>query len=152
MRIRIRLYISDFFLFFKYILTILVDFYVCLSRFIFCYPNPDQQFLEWIQIRTRPNDTDPAGSGSETLVLLKPHCKVLLAGLPAGQAGGPGGRPGGPAAPLPSRQLSGRILHRGTTRFLSLYLSFSLSFFLFIFLSMYHIYTIRVYIIKIFAI
>ena len=43
--------------------------YVSLSRFIFCYPDPDQLFLKWIQIRTRPNDTDPTGSGSgfETL-------------------------------------------------------------------------------------
>ena len=29
----------------------------------FCYP--DQRFLKWIRIR--PNDTDPTGSGSETL-------------------------------------------------------------------------------------
>ena len=32
----------------------------------FCYPDPDQSFLNWIRIR--PNDTDPTGSGSETLV------------------------------------------------------------------------------------
>ena len=31
------------------------------------YPDPDQRFLKWI--RTRPNDKDPIGSGSETLLL-----------------------------------------------------------------------------------
>jgi len=31
------------------------------------YPDPYQRFL--IRIRIRPNDTDPTGSGSETLVL-----------------------------------------------------------------------------------
>ena len=29
------------------------------------YPDPYQRFLIWI----RPNDTDPTGSGSETLIL-----------------------------------------------------------------------------------
>ena len=33
----------------------------------FWYPDPDQRFLKWIRIRT--NDTDPTGSGYETLVL-----------------------------------------------------------------------------------
>ena len=33
----------------------------------FCYPDSDQRFLNWIRIR--PNDTDPTGSGSETLVI-----------------------------------------------------------------------------------
>ena len=32
----------------------------------FCYQDPDQRFLKWIRIR--PNDTDPTGSGSETLI------------------------------------------------------------------------------------
>ena len=49
----------------NYILIILVDLYASLSRF-FCYPDPDQRFLKWIWIR--PNDTDPTGSGSETLL------------------------------------------------------------------------------------
>ena len=31
----------------------------------FWYPDPDQRFL--MRIRIRPNDTDPTGSGSETL-------------------------------------------------------------------------------------
>ena len=31
----------------------------------FWYPDPDQRFL----IRIRPNDTDPTGSGSETLIM-----------------------------------------------------------------------------------
>ena len=39
-----------------------------LSRLIFSYPDPDKRFLKWIRIRTRPNDTDPTGSGSETLL------------------------------------------------------------------------------------
>ena len=38
-------------------MIILVDLYVI----FFCYPDPDQRFLKW------PNDTDPTGSGSETL-------------------------------------------------------------------------------------
>ena len=33
------------------------------------YPDPYQRFL--IRIRIRPNDTDPTGSGSETLVALE---------------------------------------------------------------------------------
>ena len=45
----------------NYILIILVDFYVILSRF-FCYPDPDKLFLRWIRIRQmiriRP-DPDP---------------------------------------------------------------------------------------------
>ena len=41
----------------------LIDFYLSLSRFLFCYPDPDPRFLKWIRIL--PNDTDP--SGSETL-------------------------------------------------------------------------------------
>jgi len=51
----------------------LVDLYVSLSRFIFCYPDPDQRFLKWIRIR--PNDTDPTGSGSgyETLHNTTPY-------------------------------------------------------------------------------
>ena len=57
--------ISDIFL--KYILIILLDLYMSLSRFIFGYPDPDQRFLKWIRIWIRPNDTDPTGSGSETL-------------------------------------------------------------------------------------
>ena len=39
----------------KYILIVLVDLYASLSRFFFCYPDPDQRFLK----RIRPNDTDP---------------------------------------------------------------------------------------------
>ena len=31
----------------------------------FCNPDSDQRFLKWIRIR--PNDTDPTGSGFETL-------------------------------------------------------------------------------------
>ena len=58
------------FFFFNYIFLIFVDLYVSLSRFIFCYPDPDQRFLKWIRIRTRPNDTVPTGSGSETLISL----------------------------------------------------------------------------------
>ena len=42
-----------------------VDLYASLSLIIFCYPNPAQRFLKWIRIR--PNDTDPTGSGFETL-------------------------------------------------------------------------------------
>jgi hypothetical protein len=33
------------------------------------YPDPDQRFLIRIRIRILANDTDPTGSGSETLVL-----------------------------------------------------------------------------------
>ena len=33
----------------------------------FWYPDPDQRFLK--RIRIRANDTDPTGSGSETLAL-----------------------------------------------------------------------------------
>ena len=33
----------------------------------FWYLDPDQRFL--MRIRIRPNDTDPTGSGSETLIL-----------------------------------------------------------------------------------
>ena len=33
----------------------------------FWYPDPDQRFLN--RIRIRANDTDPTGSGSETLLL-----------------------------------------------------------------------------------
>ena len=36
-------------------------------HYFFCYPDPDQRFLKWIRIWIRPNDTDPTGSGSETL-------------------------------------------------------------------------------------
>ena len=43
----------------KYILIILVDF--------FFNSEPDHRLLKWIRIR--PNDTDPTGSGSETLHL-----------------------------------------------------------------------------------
>ena len=50
----------------NYIFIILVDLYACLSRF-FWYPDPDQGFL--MRIRIRANDTDPTGSGSETLLL-----------------------------------------------------------------------------------
>ena len=32
----------------------------------FCYPGPDRRFLKCILIR--PNDKDPTGSGSETLI------------------------------------------------------------------------------------
>ena len=57
--------ISDFFLklyFYNYSL------FVCefITIFIY-YPEPDQRFLKWIRIWIRPNDTDPTGSGSETL-------------------------------------------------------------------------------------
>ena len=41
----------------------LVDLYASLSRFFFWNPDPDQRFL----MRIRINDTDPMGSGSETL-------------------------------------------------------------------------------------
>ena len=44
----------------------MVYFNVSLSRFFFCYQDLDQRFLKWIWIR--PNDTDPTGSGSETLI------------------------------------------------------------------------------------
>ena len=33
----------------------------------FLYPDPDQRFLKRIRILIRANDTDPTGSGSETL-------------------------------------------------------------------------------------
>ena len=33
----------------------------------FGYPDPDQRFLIRIRIRILANDTDPTGSGSETL-------------------------------------------------------------------------------------
>ena len=35
------------------------------------YPDPYQRFLIRIRIRIPPNDTDPTGSGSETLVALE---------------------------------------------------------------------------------
>jgi len=53
---------SDFLKKKKYILIILVDFYVSLSQF-FCTTDSDPRFLK--RIRIRPNDMDPAGS--ETL-------------------------------------------------------------------------------------
>ena len=34
----------------------------------FWYPDPVQRFLMRIRILIRPNDTDPTGSGSETLM------------------------------------------------------------------------------------
>ena len=49
----------------------MVDLYVSLSRFIFCYTDPDQRFLKWIWIRTRPNDTDPTGSKHITQLQLR---------------------------------------------------------------------------------
>ena len=33
-----------------------------------CYLEPDPRFLKWLRIRILPNDTDPTGSGSVTLV------------------------------------------------------------------------------------
>ena len=57
--------ISNFF--FLYNLIILVDLYASLSRFFWWI------FL-WIRIR--PNDTDPTGSGSETLNFLWIHSTV----------------------------------------------------------------------------
>ena len=38
-------------------------------HYFFWYPDPDQSFL--MRIRIRANDTDPTGSGFETLVTLK---------------------------------------------------------------------------------
>ena len=55
-------YNTQYDVFCNYILIILVYFYLSLSRLIFCYPDPDQRFLKWIQIRSRPNDTDPTGA------------------------------------------------------------------------------------------
>ena len=52
-----------------YILIILVDLYVSLSRII-RYPDPDPRFLKWIWIRIQPNEVDLGGSGSETLLCI----------------------------------------------------------------------------------
>ena len=45
----------------------------------FWYPDPDQRFL--IRIRIRPNDTDPTGSGSETLHLAHSFIMFYLIGF-----------------------------------------------------------------------
>ena len=42
----------------------------------FWYPDPDQRFL--MRIRIRPNDTDPTGSGSETLLNIYVYLTELL--------------------------------------------------------------------------
>ena len=56
--------ISDFFL--KKLYFYNFGWFVCEFIAIFYrYPDPDQRFL--MRIRIRPNDTDPTGSGSETL-------------------------------------------------------------------------------------
>ena len=39
------------------------------------YPDPYQRFL--IRIRIRPNDTDPTGSGSETLLNVIPFRNIM---------------------------------------------------------------------------
>ena len=58
--------ISDFFK--KKLYSYNFGLFVCEFIMIFLYyPDPDQRFLKWIRIR--PNDTDPTGSGFDTLYL-----------------------------------------------------------------------------------
>ena len=64
------------------ILITLVDFYASLSRF-FCYPDPGQRFLKWIRIL--PNEGDPGGSGSGTLIKIKNPYYLLV--YPRGTGG-----------------------------------------------------------------
>ena len=63
-----KIYFYNFGLFVREFITI-----------FFRYLDPDQRFLKWIRIP--PNDTDPTGSGSETLQVSKPRLKYQAAYL-----------------------------------------------------------------------